>query len=247
MLRLGAIDPVDAEPSAAWRGNQVHAILEDWFREDGADPETLRARAEGLLGDVRTHPMIRALWGPRLIEAVDWIAREVSGWTGDRHILAVEGKGTLQLAGVELSGRFDRIDRTGDGGLVVVDYKTGQPPSTAAVRAGFSLQLGLLGMIADEGKFAGVTGETRGFEYWSLARNRSGGFGYVDSPCDPRKKDPIPADEFVAAARANFVDAVATWLTGGEPFTAKLKPEYAPFGDYDQLMRRDEWYGRERR
>jgi ATP-dependent helicase/nuclease subunit B len=247
MLRLGAIDPVDAEPSAAWRGNQVHAILEHWFREDGADPEALRPRAEALLGDVRTHPMIRALWGPRLVEAVDWIAHEVSDRAGERIILEVEGKGTLQLAGVELSGRFDRIDRLSDGGLVVVDYKTGQPPSTAAVRAGFSLQLGLLGMIAEAGKFAGVAGKAEGFEYWSLARNRSGGFGYVDSPCDPKKRDPIPADEFVAEARANFTDAAATWLTGAAPFTAKLKPEYAPFAEYDQLMRRDEWYGRERR
>jgi ATP-dependent helicase/nuclease subunit B len=247
MLRLGAIDPVDAEPSPAWRGNQVHAILETWFREDGANPETLRPRAEALLGDVRTHPMIRALWGPRLIEAVDWIAREVSDRAGERSILAVEGKGTLQLAGVELSGRFDRIDRLNDGGLVVVDYKTGQPPSTAAVRAGFSLQLGLLGMIAEAGKFAGVAGKAEGFEYWSLARNRAGGFGYVDSPCDPKKKEPIPADEFVAEARRNFTEAADAWLTGATPFTAKLKPEFAPFGDYDQLMRRDEWYGRERR
>ena len=37
----------------------------------------------------------------------------------------------------------------------------------------------------------------------------------------------------------------AKWLTGAEPFTAKLHPEYAPYGDYDQLMRLDEWYGRE--
>ena len=35
------------------------------------------------------------------------------------------------------------------------------------------------------------------------------------------------------------------WLTGEEPFTAKLSPEFAPYEDYDQLMRRDEWYGRE--
>ena len=35
------------------------------------------------------------------------------------------------------------------------------------------------------------------------------------------------------------------WLTGAEPFTAKLHPIYAPYGDYDQLMRLDEWYGRE--
>mgnify|MGYP006142135021 CR=1 FL=1 len=38
--------------------------------------------------------------------------------------------------------------------------------------------------------------------------------------------------------------AAGQWLTGSEPFTAKLHPEYAPYGDYDQLMRLDEWYGR---
>ncbi len=43
---------------------------------------------------------------------------------------------------------------------------------------------------------------------------------------------------------ANFAEAAATWLTGSEPFTAKLNPAYAPYGDYDQLMRLEEWYGR---
>ena len=51
--------------------------------------------------------------------------------------------------------------------------------------------------------------------------------------------------EFVARAKAHFEDAVARFLTGDEAFTAKLVPEYAIYADYDQLMRRDEWYGRE--
>ena len=46
-------------------------------------------------------------------------------------------------------------------------------------------------------------------------------------------------------AAAHFIAAAESWLTGAEPFTAKLHPEYAPYGDYDQLMRLDEWYGRE--
>ena len=242
MLRLSPIDPVDAEPSPAWRGNQVHAILEDWFVDDGASPATLRPRAEALLGDVRTHPMIRALWGPRLIEAIDWIAGEVEGFPADRSILAAEGKGKLDLAGVELSGRFDRIDRSGETGFVVVDYKTGQPPSTKAVREGFSLQLGLLGLIAEAGRFAGVAGKAVDFEYWSLAK-KGANIGFVASPC--RGREPIAAAEFTAMARDNFVDAARAWLTGDAPFTAKLKPDYATFPDYDQLMRRDEWYGRE--
>ena len=48
-----------------------------------------------------------------------------------------------------------------------------------------------------------------------------------------------------AMAERNFREAAARWLTGTEPFTAKLNPAYAPYGDYDQLMRLEEWYGRE--
>ncbi len=52
------------------------------------------------------------------------------------------------------------------------------------------------------------------------------------------------ADEFLDHARRNFAEAAGKWLTGDEPFTAKLNPAYAPYGDFDQLMRLEEWYGR---
>ena len=52
-------------------------------------------------------------------------------------------------------------------------------------------------------------------------------------------------DAFVDRAYAHFAEAAAQWLTGDEPFTAKLNPAYAPYGDYDQLMRLEEWYGRD--
>ena len=159
-------------------------------------------------------------------------------------MLKAEGSGRIELAGVTLQGRFDRIDREGEG-LVLVDYKTGKPPSSAAVRDGFSLQLGLLGVIAERGGFDGVRGAAAGFEYWSLGKGTDG-FGYIKSPCHPTgARDLIVTADFTAIAADNFTRAAATWLTGDEPFTAKLKPEYAPYADYDQLMRRDEWYGRE--
>jgi len=43
--------------------------------------------------------------------------------------------------------------------------------------------------------------------------------------------------------RDQLTQAVERWLTGTEAFVAKLHPERAPFPDYDQLMRLDEWYG----
>jgi ATP-dependent helicase/nuclease subunit B len=32
------------------------------------------------------------------------------------------------------------------------------------------------------------------------------------------------------------------WILGGEPFTARLNPQFAGYDDYDQLMRLDEWF-----
>jgi ATP-dependent helicase/nuclease subunit B len=141
-----------------------------------------------MLADERTHPMMRALWQPRLMEAIDWIARQIAE-NPDRKVLAVELDGNTEFEGVKLRGKFDRIDRLPDGSLAIVDYKTGKPPSTRAVRAGFSLQLGLLGLIAERGGFADIEGVARAFEYWSLARSpRTGGFGYVDSPSIRRRR-----------------------------------------------------------
>ena len=41
-------------------------------------------------------------------------------------------------------------------------------------------------------------------------------------------------------------EAIARWLLGSEPFTARLNPDLPGYSDYDQLMRLDEWQGRER-
>jgi ATP-dependent helicase/nuclease subunit B len=246
LLGLVALDPVDADPTAAWRGSAVHAVLEAWMKEDDCDPARLRARAEALLTSQQAHPLMRALWQPRLTEAIDFIAAEVERNRAEgRRPLAAEIWGEIEIAGVALGGKADRIDRMADAGLAIVDYKTGTPPSGRAVRDGYSLQLGLLGLIADRGGFAGIEGAAACFEYWSLARDRAGALGYVKSPVGGRSG--LDAAEFTALAERNFVWAAAQWLTGEEPFTARLHPEYAPYGEYDQLMRLDEWYGREDR
>lgn len=243
MLGLAALDPIDAEPSPAWRGSAVHRILEVWMKEDDCDPMRLRARAEELLAQNLAHPLVRALWQPRLFEAVAWIAEEVArnGESG-RQPLKAEARGKAVIADVELYGVADRIDRLADGRLAIVDYKTGRAPSTRAVLDGYAMQLGLLGLIVERGGVDGVTGTPAAFEYWSLAKDK-GRIGYVASPTGGRNG--IDPDDFTSLAARNFIAAAQTWLTGEAPFTAKLHPEYAPYAEYDQLVRLDEWYGRE--
>ncbi len=239
ILRLRSLDPVDADHSAKWKGTAVHLVLEQWLAEDECDPDRLMERARVLLAGETIHPMLRALWQPRLTEAIRWIEdQERSNRANGRRPLAAEKPGETLIDGVLLHGSADRIDRLADGAIAILDYKTGQAPKQKAVDAGFSLQLGLLGLIAEADGFEEVRGAPRAFEYWSLSKY---GDQFGKCVCPDKRMGP---DEFLEHARRNFLDASRKWLTGAEPFTAKLNPAYAPYGDYDQLMRLEEWYGR---
>ncbi len=140
-----------------------------------------------------------------------------------------------------LYGRVDRIDTSVDG-LAIIDYKTGNAPSDTQVKEGFAFQLGLLGFIAEQGGFKEVKGKASAFEYWSFQRVKDS-FGKISSPVGT-KSGKIPPDEFVAQIVAQFKAAAAAWLTGEAPFVAKIHPDYA-YGEYDHLMRLEEWQGRD--
>ena len=241
MLGLNRLDPVDADHSAAWKGSAVHEILEDWLKDAQCDPDDLVGRARALVEGDAIHPMLRALWQPRLLEAIEWIAdQERANRANGRVPIAAETRGETELGGVTLHGRADRIDRLADGRLAIIDYKTGQPPQAKAVDAGFALQLGLLGLIARADGFPDAKGDPGAHEYWSLARDSKGGFGRKFAP-DTK----TGADAFLDHSLAHFLGAAADYLTGDKPFVAKLHPAFAPYGDYDQLMRLEEWYGRD--
>ncbi len=247
ILHLAALDMVDAPPSPAWRGIAVHDILEAWKEEDGLDPDKLVKRAETLLNSGSTNALLRTLWRPRLMAAIGWIAQETQRLIKQgRSVAAAEIWGDMTVKGIRISGKADRIDRLADGEkLAIIDYKTGSPPSGSQVEAGFSLQLGLLGMIAERSGFKDITGTPEAFEYWSLAKNKAGGFGYRDEPIkEGRKRSGLVRAEFTEKTEEFLIDAIDRWILGEAPFTAKLNPDLPAYNDYDQLMRLDEWYGR---
>lgn len=248
VLRLARLDPVDADAGPAWRGTAVHDILQRWAEAGTLDPADLEERARAMFDQPEVHPLLKALWQPRLIEAIRWIAAEVVKDKAEgRTILAVEREGRADIAGVTLMGKADRIDRLADGGIGIIDYKTGKPPSARQVKAGFSLQLGLLGIIAEMGGFDGLGSQPKAgdFEYWSLAK-KGDQFGYRERPVDPLgKRDKIVTDQFTAHAHEHFEELANAFLLGTTPFRAEINPEVANYGDYDQLMRLEEWYGRD--
>lgn len=244
ILDLEPLDALDADPSQRWRGILVHDVLDDWATKDGYAPEALGPRFIEALANSGIHPMVQALWRPRFAQAAAWIAAQVSAnREAGRVPLVSELSGTLNIAGIELTGRVDRIDRDGEGALTIIDYKTGQPPKTRQVVDGLALQLGLMGLMAERGGFRDVAGRATGFEYWSLARKSNEPYGYCESPAGDKGKKIAP-DAFVGEIEHHFLRAVGQWLTGDEPFTARLAPDYC-LSDYEQLMRLEEWQGRD--
>ncbi len=245
ILGLRRIDPLDALPSPAWQGNAVHAILDAWHKA-GATPGTLPATASVVLDAMSAHPLTRSLWRPRLLAALEWIDKElVELVAAGREVLATEIWGDMVMEGIRIHGRADRIDRLPGGGLGIVDYKTGQPPSARMVEDGFALQLGLIGLIARAGGFKDVVGEPTAFEYWSLAKGKDGSPGRREEPVkEGRKRTGLTREEFLDVTEDYLREAIARWILGSEPFTARLNPDLGGYNDYDQMMRLDEWIGR---
>jgi ATP-dependent helicase/nuclease subunit B len=248
ILRLKELDPLDAEPSAAWRGEVAHKILERWHKGEGP----IARIAPDELARMNAHPLMRALWRPRLLKALEWVESRLAE-EPERVPVTVEGAGRLEVRGIEFRGKADRIDRLPDGALAIVDYKTGAPPSGREVEAGFALQLGTLGLMARAGAFQDLSGQTvhgepARFEYWSLGKSRTSdtGFGYITTPIhEGKKRSGIALGDFLPQAEYFLHDALDKWILGDEPFTARLNPDAPGYSTYDQLMRLDEWLGRE--
>jgi ATP-dependent helicase/nuclease subunit B len=249
ILRLKALRQPGTEPDFAWRGTMIHDLLENWAIADNCAEGKLLARADSFFADPVINPVLRTLWQPRIKLALAWSEDEIARLSEEgRHYAKAEKWGNTELAGIRLSGKVDRIDRLADGSLVVVDYKSGSAPSTKQIEAGFASQLGLLGLIAQNSGFDGLRGAAGNFEYWTLNKNKKNnvqGFGERKVLFGKKNTDPDAPLNFVTEAAQSAQKAFEDYLLGTEPFLARLHPEYARYGDYDQLMRLAEWEGRD--
>lgn len=243
ILCLRALDNVDEEPGHSWKGSVIHKVLEEWAKEDDyAAGELVKRMRHALDGDA-VNAVVRTLWLPRLISVAEWIEGRVEANRAEgRTPIKAEISGSMDVDGVTVTGIADRIDRT-PGGVAIIDYKTGRAPSAKQVKAGFAVQLGLLGAMAERGGFNEIGAlPAEAFEYWTFQKDKDD-FGKMETPTG-ETGERIPAEKFVDTIVAAFKTHAEKWLTGQEPFKAKLKPEYA-WNEYDQLMRLEEWQGRD--
>ncbi len=240
ILGLSPLDPLSAAPDPRWRGTRVHKLFEDWVR-GGATSEGFEIELAALAADPALDALDRAFWLPRIEPALRWAAAQVAGAEG-REPVGVEIRGEVVVGGIALHGKADRIDRDADGRLAIVDYKSGGAPSAKAAFDKLDNQLGLLGLIAEHGGFEGIAAApVAALEYWSLRPDRrADGAGKISNSYGPRC-GLKSIEEAIRHAADALTDLAGRFLVGDAPF---VPGEMAAYGDYDQLMRRDEWFGR---
>jgi ATP-dependent helicase/nuclease subunit B len=242
VLRLRKLDALEAEVDAADRGNLIHQALETFIN---AYPEQLPADAASILLEIgrvlfaryEAQPEVKAFWWPRFEGIAEWFV----AYESERRALGIkpiktEAGGQMVLGEFTLKGRADRIDRMADGTLSINDYKTGGVPSKREVEAGIEPQLPLLGLIAAQGGFDGLTACAAGeLSYWKLGGGQSESSNKVT---EFRSN----LDALVTAAEAGLRQLVKVFSDPGIAYQAVPKPGRAPrFDDYAHLARLAEW------
>lgn len=253
MLRLRRLDDLDADVGAIDYGQIVHAALRRFVDRVAAVPggwpgtdaaaaiwESAAARA---LVEQGPRPGLAAFWRPRLARIGEWVVdieakrRAGGGIAASYTERAAQHVLKRPRGGVTLKARADRLDRLGDGSLMILDYKTGSLPTREALEDGRAPQLPLEAALAIEGAFEKVPrGAVRALTYWRLTGGQEPGEE------KPMMEEAADVAELAERSLASLGALVDRFLLGEAPFLARPHPARAPKGgEYDHLSRIAEW------
>lgn len=243
ILKLAALDPIDADPGAADYGTLIHKVLElyvqRWPDRPPADIEAELLRlGEETFAEALERPGVWAFWWPRFKSIAGFVAateRERAGIVKRRQ---GEKQGELSLGGFTLTAKADRIDMKTDGTLALIDYKTGTPPGWKQVKAGFAPQLPLEAAMLLNGAFADVPkAEISELAFWKLSGGQTGGEAQIF------KEDVRTLAQEALKGLQGLIEA---YRDPASCYHACPTPGQAPgWSDYEHLERRQEWQSEE--
>ena len=252
ILRLKVLDPLEQSTDASDYGALVHTGLQYFLREHGTTwPASADRRMRDAmmlaLEDAKLRRALAEWWAPRLSRIAEWVVQEEEGRRSERSLATLGSEisgdwgllpGPDMAQGFTLHGRADRIEVYSNASLSILDYKTGQPPTQAAVNAGLAPQLLLEAAMAAAGAFGpDYRGQAAELVYWHLTGGADPGEA---RPLFKSNADAIA--QAVAEAAASLRKLIAAFDDPARAYLAQPHPGRLPrFPQYGQLARVAEW------
>lgn len=238
ILKLYPLNELDMPMDQRDYGTLIHAIIEEF---NNAYPAALPDNAIDILLEIgkkhferlQIDDDKRTFWWPKFVKTAEWIMAQEKEYRNNISAVhnEVSGEITYDLANGPFSftAIADRIDELKDGGLNIIDYKTGQIPSQKQVESGHALQLLLEGLIAQKGGFSKIKrADIRQAIYWQLGSKRL---------------DLVPEEKnLIDKCEDYLLRLISTFEFETTPYHSRPVPKFIPKNkDYEHLSRIKEW------
>jgi len=240
ILSLYPLDSLDKEKQSVDYGNIVHEILKDFndrhkqqFPEAGLAREELVNMGEKYFADAGISLDLLAFWWPRYIDFINWLVTKETTYRAEIDTVHSEITGAVEYKGpagnFEITAKADRVDETKDGGINIIDYKTGKTRSNKEMLNGKAPQLPIESLIAAKGGFAGIKAKkVNSLRYWGFKYKEE---NYIDSQ---------QTEEATEKMDVILQDLITEFDNPNRPYLTKSgNSNY--YSDYEHLSRLAEW------
>ena len=244
ILGLYKMDDLEEDISNATKGNIIHKCLEEFIK---AYPKTLPANAKEELINIGrkvfseglSNDNYFAFWWPRFENIADWFIekettrREIFGYEN----ILTEEEGAIEIDGVKITSKADRIDIISSG-VEIIDYKTGNPPSSKDMESLKYTQLPIEALIANQGGFniAKAKNNVARISIWALKGKKDEDNKTPDLDIDDEMLD--KTEQLLTNLIQHFNDPRTTYPA--EPSFSK----HLRYNDYEHLSRLKLWRDR---
>jgi ATP-dependent helicase/nuclease subunit B len=237
ILNLRPLRPLQNTAARALYGTLMHRLLEHYvmggnlsqpYGENNANHLCQRVFAE-----ITNHPFLSLFWITKAMALLHAFHNQEK--TCPWRPVALEQRGEMQWTlgdqTYTLTARADRWDQDNSGGLRLVDYKTGAPPSRTEVMRGLVPALPLEAVMMNKGGFEGISGTLTALTYTHL-RGIEDGNPLINTTVSTD----LPAlmektEDWLVAMMTAFADP-------NQPYLYSPHPDFPPaYDDYAHLAR----------